>query len=91
MVDDDDEAGQRDLRLFFACLQAAVRSNADFEFVQGLLRLALQLHGAALMADPELAAVAASMQHDVQRVWARLDGALSSARCMLGFLSGSVT
>ena len=91
VVDDEDEDTQEDLRLLFTCLATAVRGTGAFEFVQGLLRLALQLHGAAVTADPQLAALAASMQLDVQRVWGRLDGALASARCMLGFLSGSVT
>ena len=90
MVDAEDEQGLADLRWLFQCLQAAVNSAESFEFVQGLLRLALQVHGQTVAADAELAASAADMQQHLSKVWGRLDAAMARTRCMLGFLSGSV-
>ena len=90
MVDEEDKEGLEDLRCLFRCLQAAVKGTGNFEFVQGLLRLALQVHGQSVAADAELAASASSMQQQLSTVWGRLDDAMARTRCMLGFLSGSV-
>ena len=90
IVDEEDQEGLEDLRCLFACLQAAVHQTENFEFVQGLLRLALQVHGQSIAADADLAASASSMQAQLGKVWGRLDDAMARTRCMLGFLSGSV-
>ena len=90
VVDEEDQEGLEDLRCLFACLQAAVHQTENFEFVQGLLRLALQVHGQSIAADADLAASASSMQAQLGKVWGRLDDAMARTRCMLGFLSGSV-
>lgn len=93
----DEDDGSRDishqihdLQLLLLAISQGLMSGQNFDLLQGLLALTLQLHGPAIRRHKCLQAPAAEVQAMLKRVWSqRLDPLLQGTRCMLSFLSGS--
>jgi U3 small nucleolar RNA-associated protein 21 len=88
--DPEDQAeGVRDLAAlldFLTCqLQPSDGVVANFEFCQGLIQLALQVHGDSIMQHAELLAPARQLQAALKPAWQRVDGLMQGVRCMLSY------
>lgn len=75
-----------ELALLLSFLEEETGSNRNFEFVQALLRVVLQVHGDVIAEHAELAECAQRTQQRLAATWRRLDGLMQSVRCMVGFL-----
>lgn len=81
----------QDVALLLSFLEDEVAANRNFEFMQALLRVTLQVHGETLAASPELQEAAQRTQQRLAATWQRLDGLLQSCRCMVGLLGNLQT
>ena len=63
-----------------------MEANRNFEFVQALLRVLLQVHGSTFMQDPHLHAKCEQLLHTLRGTWKQLDGLMQKVRCMVGFV-----
>ena len=63
-----------------------VEANRNFEFVQALLRVLLQVHGSTLMQDQHLHAKCERLLQVLKGTWVGLDGLMQKVRCMVGFV-----
>ena len=80
-----------DLVLLLDLMSAGLASGSSFDLLQGVLALALQLHGPTIRKHARLRLHAAALHSALTQVWGqRLDPTLHGTRCMLGFLSGSL-
>ncbi len=61
-------------------------ANRNFEFVQALLRVLLQVHGSTLMQDQHLHAKCKKLLQVLKGTWGQLDGLMQKVRCMVGFV-----
>lgn len=61
-------------------------ANRNFEFVQALLRVLLQVHGSTLMQDQHLHAKCKQLLQVLKGTWGQLDGLMQKVRCMVGFV-----
>ena len=75
-----------DLALLLQFLEEETGGQRNFEFVQALLRVTLQVHGETIAGHAGLAEVASLAQERLGAAWRRLDGLMQSVRCMVGFL-----
>ncbi|KAL7170041.1 hypothetical protein ACSBR2_034983 [Camellia fascicularis] len=95
IIDDDDEQ-ELDKRPEFHSIELLldyfiheISCRNNFEFIQALIRLFLQIHGETIRRQPKLQDKAQKLL-DIQRaVWQRIDRLFQSARCMVTFLSDS--
>lgn len=78
--------GVEDLDLLLEFLEAQTSSNVNFEFVQALLRVTLQLHGDAIARQGVLRQRAERVRARLGSSWRRMDELLQGTRCMLGLL-----
>lgn len=74
------------LALLLQFLEEETATHTNFEFVQALLRVTLQVHGETIVEHAELRERAQRAQQRLAATWRRLDGLLQSTRCMVGFL-----
>lgn len=82
-------AAERDASMVLGFLQALLvltRQGTDFDLVQGLLRLTLEVHGALFLESVELADVARELSAALRGGWERAEATLASTRCVLGLL-----
>ena len=72
-------------------IKIELASNSNFEFIQAFLKLLLQIHGEAIMQQPDLQLQAKQLQIVLAKSWSRIDQLLQSSRCMLGFFGNLQT
>ncbi|KAL0035116.1 hypothetical protein WJX79_001452 [Trebouxia sp. C0005] len=72
-------------------VKSELESNSNFEFIQAVLKLLLQIHGDTIMQQPDLQHKAQDVQRVLAKGWSRIDQLLQSARCMLGFFGNLQT
>jgi hypothetical protein len=82
--------GVNDIRSLLTFLTAQLMGGADgapanFEFVQGLTQLALQVHGDTIMSHAALLEVAQALRSALRPAWKRVDGMLQDVRCMVSY------
>lgn len=81
----------KDLVLLLDLMSATLTAGTNFDLLQGVLALTLQLHGPTLSRHARLRMHAAALRTALDKVWARrLEPLLQGTRCMLGYLNGSV-
>jgi U3 small nucleolar RNA-associated protein 21 len=88
--DEADEAVQ-DLRRLLDYVDDEVAANRNFEFLQALLRVVLQLHGDSIIQSASLRQRAESIRGQLRATWSRVDGLLQNVRCMVGFFGNLQT
>ncbi|KAL3149179.1 hypothetical protein ABBQ32_002010 [Trebouxia sp. C0010 RCD-2024] len=72
-------------------VKSELASNSNFEFIQAVLKLLLQIHGDVIMQQPDLQQQAKEVQVVLANAWSRIDQLLQSSRCMLGFFGNLQT
>ena len=69
-------------------LETEMSSNRNFEFLNAVLRVVLEVHADMIAAHPQpLQEQAARLRKVVQGAWARLGGLLGEISCMLSYFS----
>ena len=80
-----------DLVLLLDLMSAGMANGQNFDLLQGVLALALQVHGPTIQRSSRLRIHAGALQSAIKRVWdERLNPLLQGSQCMLGFLSGTI-
>ncbi|CAK0785298.1 hypothetical protein CVIRNUC_008505 [Coccomyxa viridis] len=64
-----------------------ISHNSNFEFMQALLRLVLQVHGDTILQEPRLRKRLAALEDGCQQTWGRIEDMLQTTRSMLSFLA----
>ncbi|KAI5080871.1 hypothetical protein GOP47_0004054 [Adiantum capillus-veneris] len=96
VVDDlesmDESRGKQlqEIGLMLDFLTEAVSSRRDFEFVHGLTRLFLKVHGETILQQSTLQEKAKLLSDSVSASWERLDHMFQNVRCTLSFLSNAL-
>jgi hypothetical protein len=72
--------------LDFVAAETTTRRN--FELLQSVLHLFLQIHGEYVAAQPALKAKAAALKAHLAAAWGKLDVMIQDARCMVSFFAG---
>ena len=75
-----------DLQLWLQFLEATAGSNANFEFLQALLKATLSIHGEVIMLRPGLRAAAKRIEARIAKTWERLGRKIAQARCVVALL-----
>jgi hypothetical protein len=81
----EDVEDMSDLALMLEALDSQLSEGLNFEFMAALLRLALEVHGAAIAARPLLRRVATRIRKHLAPRWARLSNLLGDVQCMAGY------
>ncbi|BDA46919.1 probable guanine nucleotide-binding protein subunit beta-like protein at C-terminar half [Coccomyxa sp. Obi] len=76
----------QDLCRLLDFLAVELAANRNFEFMQALLRLTLQVHGEAIVQEPRLRKRAVKLEALVRTTWGRMDDLFQSTRSTLSFL-----
>lgn len=83
--EDESAAEVEDVRQLLLYLLAELSANRNYEFVQALLKLVLQVHGSCLLQHQALRDLALKLQAAVRSSWGRLDSLLQQVRCMVNY------
>jgi len=86
LLEESSPEQERDVALLFTFLEQAAASNANFEFVQALLKAAVAVHGDAIATRPAVQEAAVRVKARLSATWRRLNGTLQHVRCMVGLL-----
>ncbi|KAK9819682.1 hypothetical protein WJX72_001066 [[Myrmecia] bisecta] len=74
-----------DLGRLLDCITAEVAANRNFEFMQALLRVVLQIHADTIMAQQPLRQRAEQLEAKLKATWTRVEDLLQNVRCMTSF------
>ena len=75
-----------DIGILLDLILHEMKANRNFEFVQALLRVLLQVHGSTLMQDQHLHAKCEQLCQVLKGTWGQLDGLMQKVRCIVGFV-----
>ncbi|CAK9880713.1 unnamed protein product [Sphagnum jensenii] len=90
IVDDDIDSQSQELQdigMVLDFLLAELKSNNNFEFIQALMQLFLEIHAETILSQPFLQEKAAKLWHHQTTTWQRLDTMFQRARSMISFIS----
>ncbi|EIE21950.1 WD40 repeat-like protein [Coccomyxa subellipsoidea C-169] len=81
----------QDLCRLLDFLTVELAANRNYEFMQALLRLTLQVHGEAIVQETKLRKRAVKLEEIVRNQWGRMDDLFQTTRSTLSFLGNLQT
>ena len=85
---DEEEATEEDkerVELLVSLVESEVRSNRNFELMNAVLKVVLEVHTGLIQTDAGLRARCDRLRSTLGKTWARVGGTLNEVACMLGF------
>ncbi len=79
----------QDVQTLLEFLGAAIASNTNFEFVQAILHVTLQIHGDCIMQQPQLRQQAKQLNQQLTAAWCNVEQMLQRTQCMAEFFGSS--